>query len=74
MARINTINAKEISKEVTSDFAVECRESMESMTVRLPAEMITKLKQLKADMKVQGHSVTLSDLIRSALQRVFGEC
>lgn len=71
MAKVNTINAKELSSEVASDFDIECKEKVESITVRLPTNMATKLKQLKEDLKAKGHRVTISDLVKSALQKVF---
>jgi len=74
MAKIQTVNAKEISKEVVGDLEIECKEPLKGITARLPVSMITKLMQLKKDLKAQGHSVTISDLIRSALQKVFGDC
>lgn len=74
MAKIQTVNAKEISKEVVGDLEIECKEALKGITARLPVSMVAKLMQLKKDLKAQGHNVTLSDLIRSALQKVFVDC
>ncbi len=73
MAKVNTINAKEVSEAVANDFHIECKAQMESFTVRLPAAMADKLKLLKMDMATKGHLLTYSDIIRSALEKVLRE-
>lgn len=73
MAKVNTINAKGVSEAVVGDFHIECKSQMESFTVRLPAHMADKLKKLKMDMAANGHLLTYSDIIRSALEKVLRE-
>jgi len=73
MAKVTTINAKEMSSVVVGDLEIECRGATESFTVRLPSGMADKLKKLKKDMAMKGHILTYSDIIRSALTKVLGE-
>ena len=66
MAKIKTIESK-------NEFEIEAREQMESMTVRLPMSLADKLKAIKADTEAKGFKITVSEIIKAALLKAFGE-